>query len=267
MVVATFVVFLSLPSDARSLQEPSAALPCPGAPPPFDRPALDPSQEPPRDSEWVWAGEQVPLGIGHLVSDDPQGVWDWWLKVRLPLSSAPGEEPWSWLINGWLVDVDTDPPSSRAVGSSGMIETSYEQMSLLVEENKGDWLRVRYARPGDSSDGTAWVPGCWLRENQLRFESWQERFASGQISPLFFRSRVPHALRTEPGADHERILWIGGDYHLEPLEFRGGWMRVRVVQPSNYCASDDLKVTVHEGWIQWRSPERGPWVWYYTRGC
>ena len=54
---------------------------------------------------------------------------------------------------------------------------------------------------------------------------------------------------------------------IPPLEFRGDWARVRVSVPSQYCADRELKSTVREGWIRWRSPERGLWVWYYTRGC
>lgn len=46
-----------------------------------------------------------------------------------------------------------------------------------------------------------------------------------------------------------------------------GWMRVIVKQPSDYCASEDIVVETREGWVKWRSPEKGPWVWYYTRGC
>jgi hypothetical protein len=44
-------------------------------------------------------------------------------------------------------------------------------------------------------------------------------------------------------------------------------MRARVTQPSNYCAGENIAVSQYEGWVRWRSPEKGPWVWYFTRGC
>ena len=90
---------------------------------------------------------------------------------------------------------------------------------------------------------------------------------SGEISPLTFRSPLPHALRAGPAESSERLLWIAGDHHLEPIEFRNDWMRVRVKQPSDYCAGRDIAVAEHEGWVRWRSPDKGPWVWYFTRGC
>lgn len=121
--------------------------------------------------------------------------------------------------------------------------------------------------PVGGRDGTAWTHECYLGlgEKRLVYESWQERFLSDTISPLYFRTDVPHALRAEPDAASERRRWIGGDYHLEPLEFRGDWLRVRVKAPSDYCA--DVSSRAYEGWVKWRSPEKGPWIWYYTRGC
>jgi hypothetical protein len=40
---------------------------------------------------------------------------------------------------------------------------------------------------------------------------------------------------------------------------------VRVIQPSDYCR--DIDVAEHVGWVRWRSSDKGPWVWYFTRGC
>lgn len=87
--------------------------------------------------------------------------------------------------------------------------------------------------------------------------------------PLYFRTDVRHALRSEPAVESERRLWIPvarHEYLLEPLEIWGDWMRVRVKQPSDHCW-DPPEVRVDEGWVRWRGPERGPWVWYHSRGC
>ena len=44
-------------------------------------------------------------------------------------------------------------------------------------------------------------------------------------------------------------------------------MQVVGKQPSDYCVSVETDVAVREGWVKWRAPEKGPWVWCYTRGC
>ncbi len=61
-------------------------------------------------------------------------------------------------------------------------------------------------------------------------------------------------------------LEIGDDHALEPLEFRGEWLRVRVRQPSDY-GETPTAVQVTEGWVRWWAEGPGPLVWYCTRGC
>ena len=56
-------------------------------------------------------------------------------------------------------------------------------------------------------------------------------------------------------------------YGMQPLEFKGDWMRARLKAPSDYCAEPDVKPAIREGWIRWRDARLGPLVWYYTRGC
>ena len=136
----------------------------------------------------------------------------------------------------------------------------------VLESRDDGWLRLRYGRPSEDRDGTAWVHRCHLARESLAFEPWQERFLSDEISPLYVRDRAPRPLRAGPDDDAEEIARIDGDYHLEPLEFQGDWMRVRLKTPSDYCVEPD-EVRTEEGWIRWRSAERGPLVWYYTRGC
>ena len=87
-------------------------------------------------------------------------------------------------------------------------------------------------------------------------------------------SRLPaaSALRSEVsrGADPALDLGVGGDhdgYHLEVLALEGDWMRVSVVEPSDYCADEGMVPQRREGWVKWRGPDVGPWIWYYTRGC
>ena len=119
------------------------------------------------------------------------------------------------------------------------------------------------SRPSADRDGTAWVHRCHLTREGLAFEPWEERFLSDEISPLYFRDPTPHRLHAGANDEAETIARIAGDYHLEPLEFQGDWMRVRLKTPSDYCVGP-AEVRTKEGWIRWRSAERGTGrgTWY-----
>lgn len=211
---------------------------------------------------------ELELGVGHLRPTDETWKWEWLTEIALPLSEAPGAAPWGWIARGWIIDVGTGRITPLTV--SGLIETGYEDATFLVLESADDgWIEIRFAPEVPESEvGTAWVPACALpgEDVDLRLEKWQDRFLSDQISPLFFRSAGPHVLRNAPRDGGERPGTIAGDYHLEPLEIAGDWMRVIVKQPSDYCVLD-IQPVVKKGWVRWWSADRGPLVWYHTRGC
>ena len=213
------------------------------------------------------------LGVGFLRSYGGGPVSEWYRHVRLPLFRGPGQpghdEPFGWIVDGWLVELAD--ASVRPFGTSGLVETDYESSSAIVYEVRSTgWIRFRYL---PEEEGTAWTHECFfdLGDDPVSVTTWQERLTSAVISPIFFRDEGPHALRAQPGADAERLASVPADpaeYHLEPLEIRGDWMRVTVVQPSDYCAAPAGVVTRRsEGWVRWRDDEIGPWLWYYTRGC
>ena len=212
----------------------------------------------------------LPLGVGFLRSDADEHYWEWHRHIRLPLFREPGDDaPFGWIADGWLIDMEDR--SSRPFGTNGLVETEYESPSAIVYEVRPTgWVRFRYLA---EESGTAWTHECFfdLLDNSVSVTTWEERLTSGRISPLFFRREVPHALRAQPLAGSERLSWIPAnpaEYHLDPLEIRGNWMRVRVVQPSDYCSVPaGARVTRFEGWVRWRDDEIGPWLWYYTRGC
>lgn len=223
--------------------------------------------------------DEVRLGVGHLRPVADGYSWDWQRWLRLPLFDEPDEvasdEPGPegpvasfWIADGWIVG-ERQPP--RPLQTSGMIETGYETLSLIVLERRADgWLRLRHA-PG--AEGTAWAHACLLElgRHPLVFESWTDRLTSADVSPLYFISDVPHALRDAPSSEGGHVATIPADqerYQLEPLETRGEWMRVRVTMPRTYCTTPgEIRATVREGWIRWRDADRGSWLWYYTRGC
>lgn len=212
--------------------------------------------------------DELDLGIGHL--HPTQATWDWpWLpKIALPLSETRGAPPWGWIAGGWLVDTRNGEVSP--FGLEGLLETGYEEATFIVLQRPLDgWVEIRHA-PGsaESGSGTAWIPECALEGETIHLEvqSWQDRLLSDVISPLFFRSNVPHVLREIPRVDGAHLGTISGDYHLEPQEISGDWMRVVVKEPSDSCRSD-VESTTRTGWVKWRSDDKGPWVWYHTRGC
>jgi len=215
--------------------------------------------------DWSEGRAAVPLGIGHVRR--VSAFWWGGGHVRVPLHEQPGAEPWGWFADGWLVQAGRTTGEPAPIGLEGTVETEYEDTSFIVLESRDDgWLRLRYGRPFEDRDGTAWVHRCHLARESLAFEPWQERFLSDEISPLYVRDRASRPLRAAPNNAAEEIARIDGDYHLEPLEFQGDWMRVRLKTPSDYCVEPD-EVRTEEGWIRWRSTERGPLVWYHTRGC
>jgi hypothetical protein len=189
------------------------------------------------------------------------------------LFAEPGGKPWGWIVNGWIADLTHPGEVPAPLGTTGLVETAYETATFIVLEARDDgWLRFRYARPDSTGpDGTAWTPACALSLGAvaIRYQPWSERLMQTEIGPLHARDeRLPTTLYAEPTPDAPvRATLTGFDYHLEPLEIRGDWMRVRLKQPSDYCGEPETPPAVTEGWIRWWSSERGPLVWYYTRGC
>lgn len=214
--------------------------------------------------------DQVTLGVGHLRPIGGAYQWEWYHRMILPLFATPDGAPAAWIVNGWLIDQRRD--EVRPLGTAGMIETGYETPSFIVDERRDDgWLRMRYA-PSGPDGGYAWTHQCLfgLGADALQVEAWEARMLDGDISPLFFYREIRHSLRSAPSVTASRVRWIPaqiGAYRIDPLEVRGDWMRVRVVIPSDYCASPDATGReTYDGWVKWRDDD-GPWLWYHTRGC
>lgn len=198
------------------------------------------------------------LGAGHVRPANEQDRDDWIRRLVLPVFSSPGGELKLWLMPG-------------TVSPEAQLETGYETTSLIVLQARSDgWLQLRYGDPAARDVG--WVHSCHLAAAtpRLEYEPWDKLFAGEGVGSLFFRAWVPHVLREAPSAPAAEVARIPADpnrYGMQPLEFRGDWARVRVSIPSEFCAEPKAGGAVHEGWIRWRSRERGPWVWFYTRGC
>ncbi|HET9947663.1 MAG TPA: hypothetical protein VFQ22_01935 [Longimicrobiales bacterium] len=210
----------------------------------------------------------APLGVGHLhavrgdAASGPPGSDDWLARVELPLSREPGADPFAWIARRWIVRPGLPPEPLVA-----MIETGYEEPSFAVlERRENGWMRVRYA-PGEGDAGTGWVHDCALGTGAqpLAFTPWSA-WLTAERSPLFLRSQQAGALLAEPSDGAPVVATIEGEHALYPREVRGEWMRVTLELPSTYCAAG-ATASRREGWIRWLTPERGPEVWYFTRGC
>lgn len=230
---------------------------------------------------WTWSDgfEREDLGVGFLEarhSDAAPGTDDWLRHIQLPLFARAGDaEPSVWISDGFWVPA-TDPSQRRPFTYRGTVETSYEYSSFIVKEARDDgWIQLHVdIGPLDQrgiSWGYMWTHTCFLEDGTvpLRLRTWEEFFSSFGL-PLTFRDGSRHALRDGAGTQHSRTEWIEGDDEVEILEVRGDWARVRVSRPGQYltgCLGADWDGELFEGWIQWRSPEVGPWLWYPTRGC
>lgn len=220
------------------------------------------------DGGWEVSYARANLGVGHLVPEEDD-YWEWPVHVEFPVYEEPNGAPWGWALKGWIVPVGGEGVRRRLT-RVGLVETGYETSTLVVYESRADgWMAIRLDPGEEQGEGMVWVHECHLDlgETGLRFEPWEERFSSEDISPLFFRDAVPHVLREGPATDARRIGRVRDGDVMEPIRVDGDWMQVRVKQPSDYCVPrEDWDGRTLEGWVKWRGPEIGPWVWYFTRG-
>jgi hypothetical protein len=271
VVLATSLCAVA-PAAARTMSQENVGDPCgeraaPIPPPPASVPLPAPppaSYEPLRGLD-----SSFDLGIGHLHAASPAASSateaDWFRFVELPVYHEPGGEPLGWLADGWWIPA-SDPVRPIALTTGAMVETGYEVASWIVYESREGWVRFRFATE------VGWASLCHLSASDppVAFESWEERFAGEGAGPLFFRTRERHALRRGPGTEFPRAFWLPGYQatELRPLEIRGDWMRIRAYSPPLYCAEPPpTRGIAEEGWVRWRDQVRGPWVWWFTRGC
>lgn len=241
----------------RALRIPET-LACEGIARPARPGGLAPSAEEVRYEPLRGFDPEVALGAGHVRPANEEDRDDWIRRLVLPVFLSPGGELKLWLTPG-------------SVSPEAQLETGYETTSLIVLQARPDgWLQLRYGEPRAKDVG--WVHSCHLAAAtpRLEYEPWDKLLAGDGVPSLFFRAWVPHVLREAPSPSAAEVARIPADpnrYGMQPLEFRGDWARVRVSIPSEFCADPKPDGAAHEGWIRWRSRERGPWVWYYTRGC
>lgn len=215
------------------------------------------------------------IGVGHLrpaevpffePANDPESSLrgaNWLSQIAIPLYAGPDGEHWGWLIRGWLIPNGYDPIAIGRDASFVMLHTFYDLFSFPVMEIRADgWFRFQY-----SSAGTVWAHTSQLGLGQVELivEPWEDRFVS--VSQLYFRNTgAVYALRSEPNSDRTLITSVGSDSLIEPVEFSGDWMRVRVTQPAEGCRLLP-EARTQEGWMRWRTNQQGIRVWFPPSGC
>lgn len=215
------------------------------------------------------------LGVGHLRPKDLTSLQaqDWvdspiadanWLQgVVLPIYAQPEGEPWGWFANGWLITEQAQPLAVGRDATFSMLHTYAGLYTFPVMEIRPDgWFRFRY-----TPAGTAWAHLSQLNLGpiELTVEPWEDRFLSaGQLE--FRRHGATQALLPQPAAGESMQALIGPHSLIEPLEFEGDWMRVRVTQPVDACAPLPGANT-EEGWVRWRNNDHDSLVWFPPKGC
>jgi hypothetical protein len=246
----------------RKLRLAEAAL-CEGVPRPARPSSVAAIDEEGADYEPLsGADPDVMLGTGHVRPVGQNDRNNWTRRLVLPVFAAPGGDLKLWLTRD-------------SVSPDALVETGYETTSFIVlqarEKGKdAGWLQIRFGGP--LASGAGWVHRCHLESATppLEYETWEKLFASDHASPLYFRAWMPHALRNAPAGSAPQVALIPSDpnrYGMQPVEFRGDWARVRVSIPGSCADAKPERPLVREGWIRWRSRDRGPWVWYYPKGC
>jgi hypothetical protein len=176
---------------------------------------------------------------------------------------------------GWWV-VPGDRSADRVLGYRGMLEVGYEQASIVVTGVGLDgWLQV-WVDIGPigraATHGLMWTHACLLDlgPTSLALSLWEEMFVGPGAPALSFLGEERHALRTGAEIGSDLVAWLERDDEVELLEIAGDWARVRAFRPGVYlrgCLGEEWAGEVLAGWIKWRDPGSGTWLWYPTRGC
>lgn len=234
---------------------------------------------------------KLSLGVGQLRPADLSSFtisgWEtnpligtgWLSQVKLPLYTQPGGTLRGWLANGWVLH-QTDAagnhwrPEQRALTVESIVYKGTVNTLIVLEIRPEGWFRLRYAEPNSTDDGTAWahISHLSLSEIKLTVEPWEKWFAQERM--LYVRGGS-YPIHTQASSQSKIITQIGEPgtivqdkfYTLEPLEFQGDWVKVRIKMPNEYCAISSeprQEPQVYEGWLQWRTPEQGSRIWYYS---
>lgn len=212
----------------------------------------------------IGIGQLRPRDLSLLSTRTEQLANANWLQgIALPIYVEPNGNHWGWIINGWLVPNGYGAIAIGRDAAFSMLHTYSELYSFPVMEVREDgWFRFQY-----TPAGTAWAHLSHLNLGsiELTVESWEDRFL--QLEQVEFRNHgISQPLRSQPATDQSLVYLVGPNSLIEPLEFKGDWMRVRIIQPADGCEALPGANT-EEGWMRWRSSSNRPLVWYPSKNC
>ena len=186
----------------------------------------------------------------------------------LLLRSAPGVDATP--LGAMLFTVDSVGTTHYSIAAAdslrpNLVEYGYEESGVPFDsiDASSRWVRAILGFASDSAALVGWIdtsqPGIGLVR-------WAEQLAD---RPIFFPKPDRAALFATPDSTRPMALSPAGDdaYALHPLERRGAWLRVQVVEPSDNCEPDSTPRRTRTGWIRYLDGRGRPNVWYYSRGC
>ena len=237
--------------DVPAIAPPTNPLP---APTPFT-PSIAGITDLSRGAEAIRSlGQLRPRNVEALADDDVS----WLSDVILPLYVSPGGEHYGWIYQGWLIPKGQTYLAIGRDAGFAMVR-AYENLYTfpVLEARPDGWFRVQY-----SPTGSAWAHSSQLElgDVPLAVEGWEAQLRS-QKSVYFLETDEAQALRSQPESANNMLAMIPSGSLIEPLEFQGDWMQVRVTRPASACRAL-TGATVTQGWMRWRGEERESLVWY-----
>lgn len=199
-------------------------------------------------------GQLRPRNVDDFADDDVS----WLADVILPLYVSPGGDHWGWIYQGWLIPKGQTYLAIGRDAGFAMVR-AYENLYTfpVLEAREDGWFRVQY-----SPNGSAWAHSSQLAlgDVPLAVEGWETQLRS-QKSVYFLETNRAQALRSQPEAATNMLSMVPSGSLIEPLEFQGDWMQVRVTRPASACRAL-TGATVTQGWMRWRGDNRESLIWY-----
>jgi len=207
------------------------------------------------------------VGVAYLRRAEDKGAGggtDTLLLRSAPNAASPPVGAMRYTVNptnGVASYVVIAPDSLRP----NLVEYGYEESGVPFDSTDGTGRWVRGIL-GFSSAGAAHVG--WIDAGQpgVGLVSWVQQLAD---RPIYFPAHAKPAFFATPDTSTPLPVPAGGEdaYATHPLEARGAWLRVRVVEPSDNCEPDAKPRRARTVWIRYLDDRGRPTVWYYPRGC
>ncbi len=221
-------------------------------------------------------GPDEDWGVGYLTAPGRNLS-----AIQLPLMGGPRDDHWGWLIEGRGYDMFQDiAPPPRPGSWLRLLEG--DQALIVLQERRGGWLELRWGEPDDIRGGVGWTTTELARQAGLTYVPWSSAFI-GAGGLVFRDEELVYNVRNGPGIESNLVRRITGrDYDVQAEQISGDWMRVRVFTPPRCAPRSDasgselllggpqasglagapveVETRVAEGWLKWRSDDKGPWL-------